>query len=186
MKKYFILFLFVVVGLSTEVYGQSVRNNQSPSKPFGFVWHNPFLPNRDTVIMRGEEIEVGGYLSEKAIKEFEIIGYGKSNKSDLKKGFYVIKLKPKRTTTYEFKAVNPQLGSTPRLFGRIVYVAKTAEEKKELISTILKDSPLEEKKELEEKLKATLRGPYAKTTYIGGLAENKGSVKITNVSSGRK
>ena len=170
MKKCILLFLVVVASLLSEVYGQSAKNNQSPAKPFGFVWHNPFLPNRDTVIMRGEEIEVGGYLSEKAIKEFEIIGYGKSNKSDLKKGFYVIKLKPKRTTTYEFKAVNPQFGSTPRLFGRIVYVAKTAEEKKEL----------------EEKLKATLRGPYAKTTYIGGLAENKGSVKITNISSGRK
>ena len=174
MKKYILLFLLIAVGLSSEVYGQETKSRPGSINiafvPPGFSFLEPLLPRRDTVIMRGEEIEVGGYLSEKAIKEFEIIGYGKSNKSDLKKGFYVIKLKPKRTTTYEFKAVNSQFGSKPRLFGRIVYVAKT----------------VEEKKELEEKLKATLRSPYAKTTYMGGLAENKGSVKITNVSSGRK
>ena len=159
MKKCIILLLLLAVGLSSTVYGQ-VREGKSYQRtvqiwyPRGFVSHE--LPRRDTVIMLGEEIEVGGYLSVEETKQFEIIGYGKAKKSDYKKKFdrkkgifdnkYSIKLKPKRTTTYEFKWIQwdgSQIGS-----GRIVYVAKTAEEKKQM----------------EEKLNANL-GKWQLTTY---------------------
>ena len=160
MKKIILLFLLLAVGLSSEVYGQQVREGKSYQRtvqiwyPRGFVSHE--LPRRDTVIMLGEEIEVGGYLSVEETKQFEIIGYGKAKKSDYKKKFdhkkgifdnkYSIKLKPKRTTTYEFKWIQwdgSQIGS-----GRIVYVAKTAEEKKQM----------------EEKLNENL-GKWQLTTY---------------------
>ena len=150
MKKYILLFLLVVVGLSSEVYGQKRWKDFCPP---GFDFTAPLLPRRDTVIMRGEEIEVGCYLDKKWSTDFEIVGYGKAKKSDYKKGSkegsynkYSIKLKPKRTTTYEFKWIQwdgSQIGS-----GRIVYVAKTAEEKKQM----------------EEKLNANL-GKWQLTTY---------------------
>ena len=139
MKKYTLLFLLVVVGLSSEVYGQKPRKF-----PKGYEFE-PVLPTRDTVIMRGEEILVGGFLCEVNTKEFEIIGYGIAKKSDYKKGYYFIKLKPKQTTTYEFKWSN---WDGTHHYGRNVYVAKTAEEKKQL----------------EEGLKAKL-SPYQRTTY---------------------
>ncbi len=163
MKKYFILFLLLAVGLSSAVYGQQVREGKSYQRtvqkftPRNFQDWDPLLPRRDTVIMRGEEIEVGGYLSEEENKDFEIIGYGKAKKSDYKKKFdykkgvfdnkYSIKLKPKQTTTYEFKW--KEWDGATNYSGRIVYVAKTAEEKKML----------------EEKLKASFVSPFQLTTY---------------------
>ena len=97
--------------------------------------------------MRGEKIEVGAYLGKGVIESIEVIGYGKSTKSDLNKGIYTIKLKPKQTTTYEYKYFSGVTGSK-RQQGRIVYVAKT----------------VEEKKMLEEKINARL-GPREYTTY---------------------
>ncbi len=160
MKKYILLFLLVAVGLSSEVYGQQTRPRRPNQRtvqawyPRGFI--HPVLPRRDTVIMRGEEIEVGGYISKEETKQFEIIGYGKAKKADYKKKFdykkgifdnkYSIKLKPKQTTTYEFRWIRFHGGEIRS--GRIVYVAKTAEEKKIL----------------EEKLNAKL-GPKGFTTY---------------------
>ena len=180
MKKYFILFLLLAVGLSSEVYGQQVWEGKSYQRtvqlwyPRGFASHE--LPRRDTVIMRGEEIEVGGYLSEEENKDFEIIGYGKAKKSDYKKKFdykkgifdnkYSIKLKPQQTTTYEFRWVS--FYGIEMLEGRIVYVAKNAEEKKIL----------------EEKLNAKL-GPKEFTTYQY-VAPGHEPIKITNFSTGRK
>ena len=177
MKKYFILFLFVVVGLSTEVYGQQTRPRRPNQRtvqawyPRGFI--HPVLPRRDTVIMRGEEIEVGGYISKEETKQFEIIGYGKAKKSDYKKKFdykkgifdnkYSIKLKPKQTTTYEFRWVS--FYGIEMLEGRIVYVAKNAEEKKIL----------------EEKLNAKL-GPKEFTTYQYTPPGEK-PIKITMTTS---
>ncbi|MBR4999722.1 MAG: hypothetical protein IKY11_02190 [Rikenellaceae bacterium] len=149
MRKYILLFLLLAVGLSSEVYGQKRWRDFCPP---GFDFTAPLLPRRDTVIMRGEEIEVGCYLDKKWGKDFEIVGYGKAKKSDYEKGSkegsynkYSIKLKPKQTTTYEFRwfGFNREQRS-----GRIVYVAKTAEEKKQL----------------EEKIQAAL-GPYQFTTY---------------------
>ena len=159
MKKYTLLFLLVVVGLSSEVYGQKPRKF-----PKGYEI-DPVLPTRDTVIMRGEEILVGGFLCEVNTKEFEIIGYGIAKKSDYKKGYYFIKLKPKQTTTYEFKWVEP-IGVMYR--GRNVYVAKTAEEKKQM----------------EEKLNANL-GKWQLTTYQY-VSPGHEPIKITNFSTGRK
>ena len=180
MKKYILLFLLLAVGLSSEVYGQQVREGKSYQRtvqlwyPRGFVSHE--LPRRDTVIMLGEEIEVGGYLSVEETKQFEIIGYGKAKKSDYKKKFdrkkgifdnkYSIKLKPKQTTTYEFKWLD--FDGYKERSGRIVYVAKTAEEKKQL----------------EEKLNAKL-GPKGFTTYQY-VAPGHEPIKITNFSTGRK
>ena len=180
MKKYILLFLLLAVGSSSAVYGQQVREGKSYQRtvqlwfPRGFVSHE--LPRRDTVIMLGEEIEVGGYLSVEETKQFEIIGYGKAKKADYKKKFdykkgifdnkYSIKLKPKQTTTYEFRWVRFHGGEMRS--GRIVYVAKTAEEKKIL----------------EEKLKAKL-GPKEFTTYQY-VAPGHEPIKITNFSTGRK
>ena len=178
MKKIILLFLLLAVGLSSTVYGQQVREGKSYQRtvqiwyPRGFVSHE--LPRRDTVIMLGEEIEVGGYLSVEETKQFEIIGYGKAKKSDYKKKFdhkkgifdnkYSIKLKPKQTTTYEFRWIRFHGGEIRS--GRIVYVAKTAEEKKIL----------------EEKLNAKL-GPKGFTTYQYTPPGEK-PIKITYSQSG--
>ena len=177
MKKCIILLLLLAAGLSSEVYGQQVRKGKSYQRtvqlwyPRGVTSHE--LPRRDTVIMRGEEIEVGGYLSEEETKQFEIIGYGKAKKSDYKKKFdrkkgifdnkYSIKLKPKQTTTYEFKWVEPYGVMN---IGRNVYVAKTAEEKKQL----------------EEGLKAKL-SPYQRTTYHWENPKFKSNIKISGHST---
>ena len=151
MKKSILLFLIVVLGLSTEVYGQETNSRPGSINiafvPPGFSFLEPLLPRRDTVIMRGEKIEVGAYLGKGVIESVEVIGYGKSTKSDLNKGIYTIKLKPKRTTTYEYKYLSGVTGSKWQK-GRIVYVAKT----------------VEEKKMLEEKINARL-GPREYTTY---------------------
>ena len=182
MKKYFILFLLLAVCLSSEAYGKQIRSGKPSQRrvkcfvPPGFRNSDPLLPRRDTVIMRGEEIEVGGYLSEEETKQFEIIGYGKAKKADYKKKFdhkkgifdnkYSIKLKPQQTTTYEFRWVS--FYGIEMLEGRIVYVAKNAEEKKIM----------------EEKLNAKL-GPKEFTTYQY-VAPGHEPIKITNFSTGRK
>ena len=169
MKKYILLLLLMVVSLSSEVYGQKVNRSKSyPTQkayyPYGYEPSHPLLPQRDTVIIRGEEIEVGSYLSTQWQKSFEIIGYGKAKKSDIRKGFYKIKLKPKQTTTYEFYYV--EVNGFKARKGRIVYVSKTAEEKKQL----------------EEKLKATLpRGEFS--TYLYTPPGEK-PIKITYSQSG--
>ena len=179
MKKFILLFLLLAICLSSEVYGQQTRPRRPNQRtvqawyPRGFI--HPVLPRRDTVIMRGEEIEVGGYISKEGTKQFEIIGYGKAKKADYKKKFdykkgifdnkYSIKLKPKQTTTYEFKWI--EWDGSEGHSGRIVYVAKTAEEKKML----------------EEKLNANL-GKWQLTTYQY-VAPGHQPVKVTNFSSGR-
>ena len=68
----------MVVGLSSEVYGQGININKLKSKtkhgfiepftPSGVSENSPFLSRRDTVIMIGEEIEVGAYLCEVSCK----------------------------------------------------------------------------------------------------------------------
>ena len=77
MKKYIVLFLLMAVGLLSEVYGQgriNVKNFKSLPRtiedftPPGISEDSPFLPRRDTVIMIGEEIEVGAYLCEVSCK----------------------------------------------------------------------------------------------------------------------
>ena len=145
MRKYILLFLLLAVGLSPEVYGQKVNRSKSyPTQkayyPYGYEPSHPLLPQRDTVIIRGEEIEVGSYLSTQWHKSFEIIGYGKAKKSDYKKKFdrkkgifdnkYSIKLKPKHTTTYEFRWIDWR--GYEEIWGRKVYVAKTEEGRKRM------------------------------------------------------
>ena len=176
MKKYIVLFLLLAVGMSS--YGQDnnkknrinlyegLRVKLGGFVPQGFNPTDPFLPRRDTVIVRGEEIEVGAYLSERVIKDVEVVGFGKSQKSDLEKGSYIIKLKPKRTTTYEFKWTDNFGGRSRKVTsGRIVYVAKTAKEKKQL----------------EEKLNAKL-GSDQFTTYQYRAPKGQSKVQFTNLS----
>ena len=166
-----IFFFLMIVGLSSGVYGQKpgeVKVGKVTHRIFnwphrGIPSSDPVVPLRDTVIMRGEEIEVGSYLGEDVIKEIEIIGFGKSKKSDLEKGYYAIKLKPKQTTTYEFKWTEE---GSPRRSGRIVYVAKTKEEKKQL----------------QKKLKTNL-GPRQRTTY---RYRNTSGIKMTASSASVK
>ena len=179
MKKY-ILFLFVMaVGFSSAVYGQEHKKDSSEKKnpnfriissktrtfksftPPGVSPLEPVWPMRDTVIMRGEEIEVGGFLSEQEVIEFEIIGFGKSKKSDLEKGSYIMKLKPKQTITYEFKWKDVDGNLYPS--GRIVYVAKTEEEKKQL----------------DKKIKETL-GLQQKTTHRVIMSNGKIKINATH------
>ncbi len=180
MKKYILLLFLMAVGLLSEVYGQgriNVKNFKSLPRtledftPPGISEDSPFLPRRDTVIMIGEEIEVGAYLCEVSCKRVEIVGYGNSKKSHLKKvdgfkykkGTYFIKVKPKQTTTYEFIWTD-DVGWKLR-DGRIVYVAKNAEEKKQM----------------EEWLNAKL-GPKRFTTYQY-VAPGHEPVKITMTTS---
>ena len=142
MKKYTILFILMAVALSSGVYGQEQTKRVLPKGIRG-PW-DLLLPKRDTVIMRGEEIEVGAYLlKEKFLEEVEIVGFGKSKKSDFEKGYYAIKQKPKQTITYEFNWKPNKWGITDI---RTVYVAKTEEEKKKLEEML-------EKKRQEEKIK---------------------------------
>ena len=87
MKKYILLLLMFVSFFSSEVCGQSkvIKSYQRTVQSWYPRWFRDFLlPRRDTVIIRGDEIEVGGYLSEEETKDFEIISYGKAKKSDYK------------------------------------------------------------------------------------------------------
>jgi len=92
------------------------------------------------VIMRGEAIEVGTYLSRKWMRGAEIEGFGSSKKSDMENGYYTIIQKPKQTITYRIKHIDPE--GDKLVFRRTIYVAKTAEERKQL------------EKQLKEKLEA--------------------------------
>ena len=58
----------------------------------------------------------------------EVVNFGKSKKKDFEKGFYVIKQKPKQTTTYTLVAYSEDNHKTQ--FKRTVYVAKNEEEKR--------------------------------------------------------
>lgn len=64
MRKYIVLFLLLAAGLSSEVFGQKVWEGKSYQRtvkkfsPSDFDDWFPLLPKRDTVIIRGEEIEV--------------------------------------------------------------------------------------------------------------------------------
>ena len=105
--------------------------------PRWFSSGSPMLPRRDTVILLGDEIEVGGYISEEETKDFEIIGYAKAQKSDYKKvtkrgsyNKYSIKLKPQQSTTYEFRWIDWKGDEV--IWGRKVYVAKTEERRKRM------------------------------------------------------
>ena len=143
MKKYLFLLFLLGVGLSGGVWGQK-KDREIPKKVVNpilqmsyplwanmFIHNQAFIPIFDTVIMRGDKIEVGAYLHEKYLKEIEIVGFGKSKKSNLEKGYYVIEQKPKQTITYEIKcSINTPFYLRPVTIKRTVYVAKTEEEKK--------------------------------------------------------
>ena len=133
MKKIILLFLLVVVGLSSEVYGQKPRKF-----PKGYEI-DPVLPTRDTVIMRGEEILVGGFLCEVNTKEFEIIGYGIAKKSDYKKGYYFIKLKPKQTMQDSKPVLHGKRPSKPPNLG-IIYHDLAVNATGQKVATIMPSS----------------------------------------------
>jgi hypothetical protein len=59
----------------------------------------------------------------------EVVNFGKSKKKDLKKGYYVIKQRPKQTITYTILSWGDQ--NDKFSFKRTVYVAKDEEEKKQ-------------------------------------------------------
>ena len=140
MKRCILLLLMFVSAFSSEVCGQSkvIKSYQRTEQSWYPRWFSSFLlPRRDTVIIRGDEIEVGGYLSEEETKDFEIIGYGKAKKSDYKKfdhkkgiydNKYSIKLKPQRNTVYEFRWIDGEGHET--IWGRKVYVAENEQARK--------------------------------------------------------
>ena len=135
MKK--LVFLLLLLGASAAGgFGQDKTKRTPPNgKQIFEGYHNDYLENviiplRDTVIMQGEEIEIGAWLSKSwDFVIFEIVGFGKSKKKDYEKGIYLKKLKPNKTTTYEmisYSQDNIKYGHK-----RTVYVAKNEEEKKE-------------------------------------------------------
>jgi hypothetical protein len=134
--------LLLVLGVAENVYGQKTTRRVAPQ----MIRNHPdlLIPVRDTVIMRGEGIEVGAYFHKNWLTGVEIVGFGKSKKSDLNKGFYIIKQNPKQTITYQLVIQDP-LSNNRIGYQRTIYVAKTAEEKKQL------EKKLEEKLESERK-----------------------------------
>ena len=130
MKKYILLLLLLGVS-AADGFSQDKTKRTMPNIFNGkrYFREEAIIPSYDTVIMRGEEIELGSWLSPKHIPAIEIDGFGKSKKKDLKKGIYVIKQKPKKTTTYKFFSY--EIDGTRDVLKRTVYVAKNEEEKKE-------------------------------------------------------
>ena len=129
MRK--LVFLLLLVGMAVSGFGQD-KTKRTPPQIFQGSRNfreEAIIPSHDTVIMRGEEIELGGWLFSKHIPAIEIDGFGKSKKKDLEKGIYVIKQKPKKTTTYKFFSY--EIDGTWDVLKRTVYVAKNEEEKKE-------------------------------------------------------
>ena len=130
MKRYILLLLLLGVSVA-DGFGQDKTKRTPPNifKGKRYFREEAIIPSHDTVIMRGEEIEIGGWLFSKHIPAIEIDGFGKSKKKDLEKGIYVIKQKPKKTTTYKFFSY--EIDGTRDVLQRTVYVAKNEEEKKE-------------------------------------------------------
>ena len=129
MRK--LVFLLLLVGMAVSGFCQD-KTKRTPPNIFNgkrYFREEAIIPSYDTVIMRGEEIELGSWLFAKHIPAIEIDGFGKSNKKDLEKGIYVIKQKPKKTTTYKFFSY--EIDGTRDVLERTVYVAKNEEEKKE-------------------------------------------------------
>jgi hypothetical protein len=134
MRKF--AFLFLLFGVSVSGFCQDkVKRTRPDGMQIFQGYHTNFkenviIPLRDTVIMQGEEIEIGAWLSKSwDFVIFEIVGFGKSKKKDYEKGIYLKKLKPNKTTTYEmisYSQDNIKYGHK-----RTVYVAKNEEEKKE-------------------------------------------------------
>ena len=169
MKK--LVFLLLLLGASAAGgFGQDKTKRTPPNgKQIFEGYHNDYLENviiplRDTVIIRGEEIEIGAWLSENwDYKSVEIVGFGKSKEKDYKKGIYLKKLKPQQTTTYELISCD-QRGVKHKM-KRTVYVAKNEEEKKQF-------EKLARQKEKEEKERRRAR-VEGKTTVIKDLSKFK-------------
>ena len=129
MRK--LVFLLLLVGMAVSGFGQD-KTKRTPPQIFQGSRNyreEAIIPSHDTVIMQGEEIELGSWLFPKHIPAIEIDGFGKSKKKDLEKGIYVINQKPKQTTTYKFFSYDTD--GTKLICTRTVYVAKNEEEKKE-------------------------------------------------------
>jgi hypothetical protein len=124
MKKLFLLFLL----LPSVVCGQERKMPNLTKGPHLDIRQNAIIPVTDTVIMQGEEIEVGAWLFD-FMTTIEVVNFGKSKKKDLKKGYYVIKQRPKQTITYTILSWGDQ--NDKFSFKRTVYVAKDEEEKKQ-------------------------------------------------------
>ena len=138
LKRWMLLFLLSSVGFSLSGYCQKQDGVPPVDKRDPRRLFDPLIPIRDTVIMRGEEIYIGAYLFDnnyQKIREVEVDGYGKSKKSDVEKGYFAVKLKPKQTTTYVIRYDSSSRDITPMAgklipYKRTVYVAKTEAEKK--------------------------------------------------------
>ena len=151
--NYSLLFLLLLLGISAGVHGQE---NTKRTRPKVISYYTDLLlPIRDTVIICGEEIEVGSYFHKNWQVSVEVIGFGKSKESDLEKGFYIIKQKPKQNITYQL-AIQCLNDKAKLVFHRTVYVAKNEEEKKQ-IEQRLKEKFEAEKKRIEK---------VGKTRYI--------------------
>ena len=164
MKKYILLLLLLGVSVA-DGFGQDKTKRTPPNifKGKRYFREEAVIPSHDTVIMKGEEIELGSWLFPKHIPAIEIDGFGKSKKKDLEKGIYVIKQKPKKTTTYKFFSY--EIDGTSRVVERTVYVAKNEEEKKQF-------EKLARQKEKEEKERRRAR-VEGKTTVIKDLSKFK-------------
>jgi hypothetical protein len=138
LKRWMLLFLLSSVGFSLSGYCQKQDGVPPVDKRDPRRLFDPLIPIRDTVIMRGEEIYIGAYLFDNScqkIRAVEVDGYGKSKKSDVEKGYFAVKLKPKQTTTYVIRYDSSIRDITPMAgklipYKRTVYVAKTEAEKK--------------------------------------------------------
>ena len=81
MKKLFLLFLL----LPSVVCGQERKMPNLTKGPHLDIRQNAIIPVTDTVIMQGEEIEVGAWLFN-FMTTIEVVNFGKSKKRIWKKG----------------------------------------------------------------------------------------------------
>ena len=134
MRKYICLLLLLGVSVSGFCQDKVKRTRPNGMQIFqGYhidYRENVIIPFRDTVIMQGDEIEVGAWLSESwDYKSFDIVGFGKSKKKDYEKGIFLKKMKPNKTTTYVLISYGQD--NIKFRHKRTIYVAKNEAEKEE-------------------------------------------------------
>ena len=87
------------------------------------------FPSKDTIIFKGSTVQIGARLKKNNVEAVEIENFGVSKKKDLEKGFFFVKVSPKKTTTYRmYLYIGPNKVKTAE--NCTIYVVTSEEEKK--------------------------------------------------------
>ena len=96
------------------------------------------IPANDTVIVKGETVHIGAYLRKGVVETGEVENFGISKKSDIEKGFFRVKVSPKKTTSYRIHLYfGPNKDRLSRT--RTIYVVKSEKEKKAIEEKMIKE-----------------------------------------------